>query len=141
MTVLLVLVMPGCSIFVKDCTKLSQDPAAYRQCQASQGNVTAQYELGLQAYETKDYKVALKWLKLASSSSSGRTPIYMPPVGGQQYGTVMMMDTGQATAGHAKAQILLAEMYEKGLGVKADPERAEEYRKMATGHSQSGDRN
>ncbi len=59
-------------------------------------------------------KTALKWLKLAATPSSGRSAVYMLPVGGAAYGTVMMMDTGQATAGHGKAQFLLAVMYDKG---------------------------
>jgi len=125
------LTLSGCSIFVKDCTRLSGDRESYRACTASQGNQQAQYELGLAAYGQGDYKVALKWLKLAATPNSGRTAVYMPPVGGATYGTVMMMDTGQATAGHGQAQALLAEMYDKGLGVKKDTKQADRYRGMA----------
>ena len=125
------LALQGCSIFIKDCTKLSGDRGAYRECTASQGNTKAQYELGVQAFEAKEYKNALKWLKLAATPNSGRMPIYMPPVGGQKYGTVMMMDSGQATQGHRAAQLLLAEIYEKGLGVDTDVQKANRYREMA----------
>lgn len=126
-----VLILPGCSIFIEDCTKHANDPEAYRQCSASQGDSQAQYELGLEAYEQQDYKTALKWLKLAAASDSGRTAVYMPPAGGQKYGTVMMMDTGQGTAGHSGAQRLLADMYDRGLGVRADHDLARRYRDMA----------
>jgi len=130
-TVMLVFILPGCGIFIKDCAKLSGDDEAYQQCLASRGNQQAQYELGLVAYEGKDYKTSLKWLKLAASQHSGRTAVYTPPVGGQKYGTVMMMDSGPATAGHAGAQSLLADIYDRGLGVKADREKAQNYRDMA----------
>lgn len=128
---ILFLTLPGCSLFVKDCSKLSGDAGSYQQCLASQGNNQAQYELGLEAYRQEDYKTALKWLKLAATPSSGRSAIYMPPVGGATYGTVMMMDTGQATAGYGKAQSLLAVMYDKGLGVDVDQKEANRYREMA----------
>lgn len=128
---ILFLVLPGCSLLIPDCSKVSYDPEAYRKCIASQGNSQAQYELGLLAYGREDYKAALKWLRMAAAPSSGRTPIYMPPVGGQKYGTVMMMDTGKATAGHGKAQSLLAEIYDKGLGVEMDKKQADHYREMA----------
>jgi len=131
MGTILFLVLPGCSLLIPDCSKLSNYPEAYRKCTASQGNQQAQYELGLEAYGQEDYKTALKWLRMAAAPSSGRTPIYMPPVGGATYGTVMMMDTGTATAGHAKAQSLLAEMYDNGLGVNMDKKRADHYRNLA----------
>jgi len=115
-TVILLMALPGCSLFIADCSKLVDDLAAYRKCTASQGDSQAQYELGLQAFEAKDYKMALKWLKLAATPNSGRSAVYMPPVGGATYGTVMMMDTGQATTGHKGAQALLKEMKAKGLG-------------------------
>ncbi|QDE26296.1 sel1 repeat family protein [Paremcibacter congregatus] len=129
---LLVLILPGCSMFARDCAKLAADPAAYRACQAGQGDAQAQYELGLAAYDARDYATARRWLKLAATPSSGRTPIYMPPVGGQTYGTVMMMDTGSASAGHRGAQLLLAEIYAAGLGGAPDPELAAHYRTLAT---------
>jgi len=116
--VLALLSLAGCSMFIKDCGKLSGDETAYRHCTASQGNAQAQYELGLAAYELADYQTALKWLKLAAAPDSGRIPVYMPPVGGQKYGTVMMMDSGRATAGHRAAQSLLAEIYHRGLAKK-----------------------
>lgn len=125
-------------MFIPDCTKLSGDPLAYRQCIASQGNTNAQYELGVRAFEEQDYPAALKWLKLAAAPNSGRTAVYMPPVGGQAYGTVMMMDSGLATAGHAGAQSLLAQIYDGGLGVKANPEKADHYRAMARRNSGLG---
>lgn len=123
--------LSGCSMLFSDCNKLSSDPSAYRKCTASQGSQQSQYELGLAAFNQQDYKTTIKWLKLAAATKSGRTPIYMPAVGSQKYGSVMMLDTGAASAGHRAAQVLLADMYDKGLGVKANPDRAEKYRKMA----------
>ncbi|PHZ86702.1 sel1 repeat family protein [Paremcibacter congregatus] len=129
---LLVLTLPGCSMFVRDCATLAADPVAYRACQAGQGDAQAQYEMGRAAFDAQDYATARRWLKLAATPHSGRTPIYMPPVGGQTYGTVMMMDTGSASAGHRRAQLLLAEIYAAGLGGAPDPELAARYRALAT---------
>lgn len=120
--------LSGCAILLPDCGKLGDKPDEYRTCRANQGDKQSQYERGLIYYEKADYKNALKWLKLAASAVSGKTAIYMPPVGGQKYGTVMNMDSGMASSGHNGAKRLLANMYERGLGVKPDPEEAEKWR-------------
>lgn len=133
-TIIFVSALSGCSLLFQDCEKLvrgsgSQMSDEYRQCKAKQGHQQYQYELGLAAYTAKDYKGAIKWLKQAATPRSGRTAIYMPAVGSQKYGTVMMMDTGQAAAGHPGALMLLAEIYDKGLGVDKNPKLVEKYRK------------
>lgn len=127
---LLLLSVGGCSVFYRDCSKLTGEVVTL-QCLASQGSEQAQYELGRVAYQAEDYKTALKWLKLAAAVKPARTAIYVPPVGGQTYGSVMMMDTATGSNGHPGAQSLLALMYDKGLGVEIDHKTASRYRKMA----------
>lgn len=91
----------------KNCQELSDDPLAYRQCIASQGDKQAQYELGLEAYDAGDTKTALKWLRLSARPIPSKTPIYSPPVGNETVGTILMLDNGIASPGHPAAQALL----------------------------------
>ncbi|WP_321391357.1 hypothetical protein [Emcibacter sp.] len=119
------------SMFLPDCSKLTGDFQKYRECQAKNGNREAQYNIGREAFVAGDYKTALKWLKIAATPNPGFTYIYIPPVGSQKYGTTQRIDTHDAHPGHSGAQSLLAEIYEKGLGVKKDSKKSEKYRKMS----------
>jgi len=130
LTIFLILPLPGCSFLMKDCEKMvsSHSFEEVRLCRASQGHQQSQYQIGLEAFSNRDYQEAVKWLERAAASSSGRSPVYLPAVGSQTYGTVMMMDTGQPRTAHKGALSLLAIIYDQGLGVEKDPKKARKYR-------------
>ncbi|WP_417318116.1 tetratricopeptide repeat protein [Emcibacter sp.] len=125
-----VILLNSCAgLLLPDCSKVRDDFEKFRECRAKNGDREAQYNIGREAFVDEDYKTALKWLKIAAEPNSGYTYIYIPPVGSQKYGTTKRVDTHDAHPGHSGAQTLLAEIYEKGLGVKPDPKKAEKYRK------------
>ncbi len=123
--------LSGCA-GLYNCSRITDNPAAFQECQAKNGNSNAQYELGLAAYEIGNIETAIKWLKKAASPDTALSHIYMPPVGGQKYGSVLSLPKSNPYPGHKEAQLLLSKIYAEGDGVERDYKKAERYFKMAT---------
>ncbi len=122
----------GCAYSLTDCSTLT-GTAEYDECLASQGNKHKQYELGLAAYEAGDVDTAIKWLEMAAEPIESDNMVYMPPVGGQSYGTVMRLPEQKGMPGHIGAQKLLARIYDEGIGVEKNERKAAHYRNMSLG--------
>lgn len=99
--------LSGCAYYFTNCNKFAVGSQQYHECLAAHDVKEAQYVLGLEAYETGDIKTAKKWLKRAARPESKTIPVYMPPVGGQKYGTIMYFDKPSPQPGHSDARILL----------------------------------
>ena len=122
--------LSGCTYTVAGCEKYA-DTDEYYLYLAELGSEQAQYKLGLAAHEVGDMDEAIKWLERAAEPASGRSAAYLPPVGGRSYGSVLSYDTGRASDGHRDAQLLLARIYQDGLGVEKDLKKTEQYEKLA----------
>ena len=120
----------ACSL-KKNCSELVDDPTAYRQCQASNGDKQAQYEIGRDAFQTNDTNLAIKWLERAAQPVSGQETYSKPAMPGESYGTAFVYDTGPISSGHNEAQKLLAKIYEEGLGTDVNLKKAEKYKRMS----------
>lgn len=128
---LFITVLNGCGTISQDCSTLTGDRDAYVNCIALQGDAGAQYELGLAAYEEKDYNTAISWFKKAAERRlEGQDVNYASPITPQKYTSEYRKQVREMLPGHRGAQRMLADMYEQGLGVAPDPEQAQKYRDM-----------
>lgn len=100
-------IVTGCTSIGFRCDTLLVGSIEQRECLAIGGNKNAQYQLGLDASNAGDHKAALRWLEMAAKPISSSQSIYVPPVGGQKYGTVMMLNNGVGSAGHVEARSLI----------------------------------
>lgn len=123
--------LQACGTMALDCSTLSSDRSSYRNCMAQQGDPNSQYELGVAAFEEKNYKEAISWLKRASKPRrESVVPLYADTVGYQKYQTLSLKREQPMISGHRGALRLLVTIYEQGLGVNVDIEEAEKYRQM-----------
>lgn len=148
MIVLAGLLWPGTSSAKSKCSKeeqaaAGQDIFRINRCLAKTGDEAAQYRLA-RAYETgegieADLHKAVKWYKRSGRPKSGQTPVYIAPVGGQSYGWVLNVTTGQASPGDPRAQFRLGEMYREGEGLRKSRSRARKWLKRAAaqGHEEA----
>lgn len=125
----------NCGYMQTDCTTVGADRDAYRLCTANQGSKISQYELGVEAYDSQDYKTALKWLKRAAMPRSAQNYAYMPPVDDRPYGNLRSGPTipekqARLLPGHKGAQNMLVRMYSEGIGVKANQSLARYYNEL-----------
>lgn len=126
------LIISGCAggLFNQDCSKLPVNSLEKKECSASQGDQQAQFELGVEAFNAGDTNSAIKWFERAAQKRPSRLPIYVPPVGNQSAGAIMLVETNNGTNGHGSANFLLYKIYSEGLGVEIDKEKADKYRRM-----------
>lgn len=114
-----------------DCSTLSSDREAYRNCMAQQGDPNSQFELGVAAFDDEDYKSAIFWFKRASKPRrASAIPNYADTVGYQKYQTLSLNREQPMMSGHRGAIRMLVTIYEQGLGVNIDLDEAEKYRQM-----------
>ncbi len=120
----------GCAFGRTDCNSLTNDRAGYRLCNANQGSEISQYELGVAAYDAKDYKTALKWLKRAANPRQEQNYSDLFSNDNNKYPKVIPENNLRIRPGHSGAQSLLARMYKNGIGVEVDLERAQYYQQL-----------
>lgn len=137
MVAFLLPLLSSCGIVSKNCENITAGGSAsggtsYKQCKAEQGDQLYQYDLGLEAYKNGDYSLAIKWLEKAAEFRSGRNFIYVPYSGDAALGNRARQE-GKVnhSYGLPSAQLLLADMYERGTGVDIDLEKAKAYRLKA----------
>jgi len=102
----------GCTSIGFRCDTLPMGSIEQRECLAIGGDKSAQYRLGLDAYNDGDKKTALRWLEMAAEPTSSIQSVYVPAVGGQGYGSVMMLNNGMGSAGHFEAKVLIEKIRE-----------------------------
>ena len=124
------LFLSSCSTMQKDCTSLSGDRDAYRDCMAVQGDQASQYELGIAAYEVEDYKTAIKWFERAARPRAYQLPDYLDPVEKSRNELTFEEDIAPEVPGHSGAQRMLVRIYEQGIGVPVNLKQANRYREM-----------
>lgn len=133
------LILPACTTLgtkPADCFRFgAETPFEELQKSACSGAEWAEFELA-EAYEygdgvEQDLKRAVQWYKQAAQTESGETYIYMPPVGGSKYGTVMPITSGTPSLGHAGAQYRLGLMYLDGHGVRQSKKKGRRLLKQA----------
>ncbi len=127
--IMLSVCLSGCATF-RNCDSFTDDPIAQRYCLADQGDEEAQYNIAVDTMELGDTKNAIKWLEKAAEPKSDRIPDFIP-TGNNGDVRIQMYERGPKTPGHKKAQLLLGKIYEEGLGVDVDINKAKKYRKMA----------
>lgn len=125
-----VLILSSCSAMQKDCMSLVDDRNAYRNCLATQGDQASQYELGITAYEAKNYKTAINWLERAARPRAKQLPDYLDPVVKSRNEIAFEEDLVPEVSGHTGAQRLLVRIYELGIGVPVNVKQAKRYREM-----------
>lgn len=101
-----------------------------------EGNRLASMQLGLWHEGNGDYTEAAKYLEIASTPSSGRNYVYVPPAGDVP-GFTMPVDGGGRHDGLPEAQYRLGMLYKTGQGVPQSTKKARKYFKLAAeqGHS------
>ncbi|MDG1438559.1 MAG: hypothetical protein P8P98_06230 [Emcibacteraceae bacterium] len=125
------LLLSSCGTIMTNCSTLTDDRNAYRNCMAVQGDIVSQYDMGMIAFEAKDYETAIHWFKRASKPKNGRNmPDYASPAGIDKYSPMYARKEFPMVPGHRGAQRMLVEIYEKGIGVTADEKTAAMYRDM-----------
>ncbi len=106
----------------------------FAECMAAYGDKRAQYEMGMRylyAFDVeKDEKRARAFMKQAAATIPDRTYVYVPGIQGAA-GTVMPVSTGNGQPGFKAAMVMLADMYEKGIGGKKSAKKAAKWRKRA----------
>lgn len=125
-------------------TTIYESPGGYRALSAAlRGDVGAQYQLGvILEEEQKDLELASEWFKKAAmqghKESAYRAALLcmnrsLPPEEAAYW------FYKAAAAGHPIAQFCLADLYERGVGVKLDPEASLYWHRLAAkqGNSRS----
>ncbi|MBT6032383.1 MAG: hypothetical protein HOH19_07390 [Kordiimonadaceae bacterium] len=102
----------GCTSIGFRCDTLPVGSTEQRKCFAIGGDKNVQYSLGKDAYIAGDTKTALRWLKMATKPILNTQSVYVPAVGGQKYGTVMVLNNGMGSNGHAEAKVLIERIRE-----------------------------
>ena len=110
--IIMTTIVAGCTSIGFRCGSLPVGSIEQRECLAIGGDKGAQYRLGLDAHNEGDNRTALRWLEMAAKPISSTTPIYVPAVGNQNYGTVMMVNNGMGSAGHFQARELIEKIRE-----------------------------
>ena len=124
------LLLSSCSTMQQDCRSLSGDRDAYRNCMADQGNQNAQFELGMAAFEGKDYDRAIDWFKRAARPRASQYPAYLEGPAKSRSDIAYEEDMKPGLPGHNTALRMLVRIYEEGIGAPIDPKQAARYREM-----------
>ena len=103
--------LSGCA-GLYSCSRISDNPSAFLECQAKNGNPEAQYQMGLTAFNEGKIDNAVKWLKKAAKPRDNRTPIFIPS-GNSGNVKIRMEETGLSKPGHFEAQQLLNKINEE----------------------------
>jgi len=123
-------ILSSCSTMQQDCRVLSTDRDAYRNCMAVQGNQTAQFQLGMAAFETQDYEKAIEWFKRAGRPRASQNPNYLNDLPKSRRDISFLEDMEMGFPGHNSSLRMLVRIYEEGIGVPADPKQAMRYKNM-----------
>ena len=97
---------------------------------ATQGNQTAQFELGMAAFEAEDYQLAIDWFERAARPRASQNPNYLDGPAKSRSDIAHEEDMVPGLAGHNTALRMLVRIYEEGIGVTVDPKQAARYREM-----------
>lgn len=114
----------------EDCTALGTNTTEYKLCMANQGDPSAQYDIGLAAYQQEDYQTALKWFTKAAEPRRDNSNLLEVMDEQQARKTAIPAKKERIFPGHNGARRLLIRMYEQGLGVEIDQEKADYYKNM-----------
>ncbi len=101
------------------------------------GNRLAALQLGLWFEGHEQYPEAAHYFEIASTPSSGRNYLYVPPAGDVP-GFTMPVDSGMHQDGLAEAQFRLGLLYLHGQGVGQNAKKAGKYFKLAAEQGHSG---
>ena len=110
---------------LETCSKLDET-SDYHVSAARAGDRESQYQLGVQCFEAGDTSKAIKWLEYAAKDTHETDLVFVE--GGNGDFTMRNDRTGVIISGHREAKLLLADIYEKGLGVEVDLNKAKKYR-------------
>lgn len=125
------MLLSNCGTMTTNCSTITGDKDAYRNCMAVQGDINSQHDMGMIAFEAKDYETAIHWFKRASKPKNGRNmPDYASPAGIDKYSPMYARQNFPMVPGHRGAQRMLVEIYEKGIGVPVNEKAAAMYRDM-----------
>ncbi|MDG1857584.1 MAG: hypothetical protein P8I94_00690 [Emcibacteraceae bacterium] len=125
------MLLSSCGTMTTDCRTITGDKDAYRNCMAVQGDANSQYDMGMIAFEQKDYETAIAWFKRASRPKNVRNmPDYASPAGIDKYSPMYARKEFPMVPGHRGAQRMLVEIYENGIGVPVNEKSATLYRDM-----------
>ena len=124
------LYVSSCGMMQRDCMSLVDDRDAYRNCMAVQGNQTAQFELGMAAFEANDYDTAINWFKRAARPKASQEPLYLQPEQNKRRDLSFEEDRRPQLPGHRGAQRMLVRIYQEGIGVDVNEDEVERYRNM-----------
>ena len=115
----------GCAYTLTDCNKLT-GTEEYSECLASNGVQDAQFEMGLKEFSDGNTEEAIEWLRRASKKRYETSPVFKSSGSDGDF-TVMSERTGAYSLGHKEAQLLLVEIYERGLGVEVNQKAVDYY--------------
>lgn len=95
-----------------NCSRITDNPSSFQECQAKNGNQEAQYQLGLISFNGGDTKTAIKWLK-KSAKDTHETITGFRDANNDSGFIVTQKRTGNVIRGHIQAKILLDHIYEE----------------------------
>ena len=114
----------------QDCRVLSADRDAFRNCMAVQGNQTAQFQMGMAAFESQDYAKSIEWFKRAGRPRASQSPNYLNGPPKSRRDITFRDDMKMGLPGHKSSLRMLVRIYEDGIGVTADPKQVTRYKNM-----------
>jgi TPR repeat protein len=95
--------------------------------------ISPDYNLGIKAFDSKNYELALTWLKPLAEQGHGKAQSYLGYMHQHAYGVARDYREAArwyllaAEQGDTYSQVNLGEIYEKGLGVARDDSRAAQW--------------
>ena len=95
--------------------------------------ISPDYNLGIKAFDSKNYELALTWLKPLAEQGHGKAQSYLGYMHQHAYGVARDYREAArwyllaADQGDTYSQVSLGEIYEKGLGVVRDDSRAAQW--------------
>jgi TPR repeat protein len=97
-----------------NCSRITNNPSAFQECQAKNGNQDAQYEMGRIAFDRGDTNTAIKWLKKAAKDTPEIITGFRDANNDSGF-IVTQERTGNVKRGHYEARMLLIKIYEEGI--------------------------
>jgi len=128
--ILSIIVLSSCTTMQQDCRVLSADRDAFRNCMAVQGNQTAQFQMGMAAFESQDYAKSIEWFKRAGRPRASQSPNYLNGPPKSRRDITFRDDMKMGLSGHKSSLRMLVRIYEEGIGVTADPKQVTRYKNM-----------
>jgi len=125
------ILLSGCATMQQNCGVFERGSSEYRLCHAKKGSKIHQFRYAMELFVKNDIENARDWLFRAAKDDVSYTNRNIDPMGLISDNNPTVRDKEVGEKGDKAAAFMLAKIYDEGLGIKVDRDKADYYRTKA----------